>query len=446
VAAATLLGRESGQVHTFAYRKKHYIEDDHSFDIICVQNTCWSLGTGLCTQTPGLACAWMLLLIPPEGVEGDPFEVDDWDTLLQLQGEIEAGTVIEEGSALAMQDRTALTDDWSEDSRKIIVLRWDEMRVAIYTTDGQLIDEPDSFTPLGVQVFHPDFGDHSFLEEWEGEAYYRIPRERVAQADELGGAPPPPPADTAALANRLVPGCRIVMPMDPGEATQRATVCLLLKGIAEGHDSCMVVFDNVNGIRNRFFKKIQLTEELKGALTEQFFVKPGEDIPIENQAAGVFLARCAKKPEGIFFGLESVGEALTAPCSYVAVPCSTENLRYDTALDGGAYVLFDDKQYVLVRWLIHTEPGQVRYNVILGDEEALKPSPELKRRYYVVQLVQGREAMVKSITPPGACSTETKTRFEAGLHEFCKHLTPSSIKNGKFSPPLVEVEEVRFAA
>ena len=136
------------------------------------------------------------------------------------------------------------------------------MRVAIYTTEGQLIDEPESCTPGGVQGFDPAFGDHSFLEEW-AEGYYRIPRELVAHAFVYDPTTAPPPADTAALAVRLVPGCRIVMPTDPGEAIQRATVCLLHKGGAEGDDSCVVVFDNVNGIRNRFYKKIVLTEELK---------------------------------------------------------------------------------------------------------------------------------------------------------------------------------------
>ena len=70
---------------------------------------------------PGLAWAWMPLLPVPEGVEADPFEVDDWDTLLQMQGDIATGTAIEEGDVLAMQDRATLTDEWSEDSRKIFV-------------------------------------------------------------------------------------------------------------------------------------------------------------------------------------------------------------------------------------------------------------------------------------------------------------------------------------
>ena len=395
--------------------------------------------TGLC------AWAWMplLRLTVPEDVVADPIEVDDWETLFRMQSNLAPGTAIEEGDVLAMQDRTALNDEWCEDSRKIFAVKWDEMRMAIYTTEGQLIDEPESFTPRGVQCFDSSMGDHSFLEEWV-EGYYRIPP-KVADAndDDTTADGIAPPADTTALVARIVPGCRIVLPMNPGEAICRATVCLLHKGTFPEDDSCVVVFDNLT--HKRFHKKIVLTEELRAVLSEKFFVQPGEDIPIENQAAGVFLARCMRKAEGIFFGLESVGDALTAPCSYVAVPCSTDNVRYDTTLDGGAYVLFDDKQFVLVRWLIHTEPGQVRYYVILGDEEALKPSPELRRRYYALPLVLGREAAIKSITPPGACSIETKTRFEAGLHEFCQHLTPSSVKNGKFAPPPVELV-VRFAA
>ena len=94
----------------------------------------------------------MVTLSPPEDVEGDPLEVVEWKELLVSQGDVNVAEM-EEGDVCAMQDRSSRgdADAWSDSSRRIYVVRWDEVRVALYTTEGVLIDEPDN---LGSEPGH----------------------------------------------------------------------------------------------------------------------------------------------------------------------------------------------------------------------------------------------------------------------------------------------------
>ena len=187
-------------------------------------------------------------------------------------------------------------------SRKIFVTRWDEVRVAIYTAAGVLIDDPENFTPGGVQVFSPDHGDNSFSLEWD-EGYYRVPQPPEEQSLDA-------PLDTFTLAAKLVPGCRVLMPppdcgseyMHP-QHNERATVTMRRSG--HGKETIMVVVDNPE--LKPQYESMDLTNLLVGKLKPNWFLEPGEDIPIMGQAAGVFMTRCEKHSEGILFGRESVG-------------------------------------------------------------------------------------------------------------------------------------------
>ena len=203
---------------------------------------------------------------------------------------------MEEGDVCAMQDRSAVSDAWSDSSRKILAIHWDELRVALYTTEGVLIDEPLNFTPGGVQVFSSDHGNHSFTEEW-GEGYYRVPQPPEEQREDA-------PVDSAALAAKLISGCRVLMPPpDSGSDTEdrprgEPGTVILRRENKEGLATSMVVFNN--SFLTPQYEGMDLTDQLVGKLKPNWFLDPGEDIPLKSQAAGVFLTRCQRKAEGIF--------------------------------------------------------------------------------------------------------------------------------------------------
>ena len=369
----------------------------------------------------------MPVLPVPEGITGDPFEVDDWEALVLQQGPDITAQKMEEGDVYALQDRASLTDEWTDGSRRIVALRWDADFVAIYTTDGTLIDESDNFTPGGLQVYARDFGDNSFCEEWGD--YYRVPPGKPDDEDTA--------VDTAALAAKLVPGCRVGDPGAPGG--ERCTV-ILRKGSPKELETIMVVFDDSE--KTPPYREQALDEEFVSGLCTRYFLEPDNDIAIQEQAAGLFLTRNHKHAEGIFVGRESVGSSgLVAPLQYVAMEPADgrDNLRYAISFGHTSLVMFDMSEYVLLRFLISTaeEHNRVRYYAVIGDEGALHPSPRLMPRYYVVPMVMGREAMLHVTSPlsPAVCRPEVCERFEAGLHEFLQRLTPNAVANGDFSPP-----------
>ena len=93
---------------------------------------------------------------------------------------------------------------------------------------------------------------------------------------------------------------------------------------------------------------------------------------------------------------------------------------------------YDGVEYVLLRFLIPTvDSGKIRLYAVLGDEDALSPSGTLKPRYYIIPLVQGREAMMQSNphTVMQNCAVEVLGRFEAGLPDFLLRLTPDSVRS-----------------
>ena len=353
----------------------------------------------------------MPVLPVPVGIAGDPFEVDDWEALVLQQGPDITAHWMAEGDVYALQDRASLTDEWTDGSRRIFALRWDADFIAIYTTDGTLIDEPDNFTTGGLQVYSRDFGDNSFSAEWGD--YYRVPPGTPDDEDTA--------VDTAALAAKLVPGCRVGDPGAPG--WERCTV-ILRKGSLKQVETIMVVFDDLRKLPP--YREQALDEEFVSGLRTRYFLEPDNDIAIQKQAAGLFLTRNSKRTEGIFVGRESVGSSgLVAPLQYVAMePASDgrDNLRYATSFGHTSLVMFNMSEYVLLRFLISTaeELNSVRYYAVIGDEAALHPSPTLMPRYYVVPMVMGREAMLHVTLPPSpaVCRPEVCERFEAGLHEF----------------------------
>ena len=277
-------------------------------------------------------------------------------------------------------------------------------------------------------MYSRDFGDNSFSAEWGD--YYRVPPGTPDDEDTA--------VDTAALAAKLVPGCRVGDPGAPG--WERCTV-ILRKGSPKEVESIMVVFDDLRKLPP--YREQALDEEFVSGLRTRYFLEPDNDIAIQKQAAGLFLTRNSKRTEGIFVGRESVrSSGLVAPLQYVAMePASDgrDNLRYATSFGHTSLVMFNMSEYVLLRFLISTAEAlnSVRYYAVIGDEAALHPSPTLMPRYYVVAMVMGREAMLHVTLPPSpaVCRPEVCERFEAGLHEFLQRLTPNAVANGDFSPP-----------
>ena len=71
---------------------------------------------------------------------------------------------LEEGDTLAMWDRNSWEQPWP--GREVLVHMAAEQHIVLFDASGSRIDEPESFTPNGLQ---PVRGDNGFASEWNAD-------------------------------------------------------------------------------------------------------------------------------------------------------------------------------------------------------------------------------------------------------------------------------------
>ena len=421
--------------------------------------------------------------------EGGPMEVD-WVLLVERQLAQPLDQFkwekLEDGDCLALLDRNSFALDF--DRRVFVVLGCSaEESVLVFTEDGRRLHEPDDFVVDGVQSRSE--GEHSFKAEYGdgvGGQYYRLPlmahifsdifqdAHEAAPEAEIEPETEPLPAPTtpapaaaavpfeptptpesdlapapaqlpAAFDGRFQRGARVMLP-PPHPENSKCSAATLLARIAPSPPKTVlglafVVWDE------KQFCKFDVSNSFLSDLGEENFVDPAKDVPVFERCVSPFMARCSKAAEGYFFGAEYLGmnDCFLAPTSYEAVSCSTADLRYPSSLTAGHHVVHQatGQQYTLLLFLLHVEPGQVRYYAALGDERALIPSAKQTDRYFIVPLCKKREAVISITSLATKCGGANLNRLQSGLVEFMSTVTPNQVKNSDFHPPAaVEDDEV----
>ena len=116
----------------------------------------------------------MPMLSKPEDYDGDWDDETDysWDNLARQQLALEDfGTTLEDGDVYALLHRNGLLQDWSRRCFALI----DGENAYIFNELGVPVDDPSNFVTKGCQ---PLYGDHGFIEEFDGGngEYYRKPQ------------------------------------------------------------------------------------------------------------------------------------------------------------------------------------------------------------------------------------------------------------------------------
>ena len=382
-------------------------------------------------QCPGLHTMPLLHIPVPEGDDAlEPLDVAAWTDLAatQLYTQIDFD-MVGEGDVFALLDRRTLDAPFA---RRVFVLVLDDATCAVYDEQGVLLDEPDNGTPLGVQAFRRGEADNqaSFEAECDvdGMQYYSVQiymdpavggggeddklaaavdsEEEVEEEVEQTDTPMADPAVLQTEVKRLkfVQGARLLLahsdtPADPLSLQTSATVGLVVQKADPQESQALVVWDD------KRHERFQLTDEFIRSIHPDAFISDEDDVASTDRAVHLMLARCQKAAEGYFYGTGELGkdDCFLAPSSYEAVPCATKDVRYPVSFGVGAHVhyLQEPTVYTLISFLVSSEPGQVRFYALLGDERALEISETLRPRYAVVQLVDGNRDAVLTVQQDG---------------------------------------------
>ena len=83
-----------------------------------------------------------------------------------------------------------------------------------------------------------------------------------------------------------------------------------------------------------------LTPEFIASLRPDLFIRSEDDVCASDRIACAFMARCAKVPEGYFYGAELQGQndCFLAPTTYEPVHCDTSKLRFPVQMKPGMHV------------------------------------------------------------------------------------------------------------
>ena len=372
-----------------------------------------------------------VLHIPvPEGDEApEPLDVAPWTDLAaaQLYTQIDFD-MVGEGDAFALHDRRTLDAPFA---RRVFVLVLDDATCAVYDEQGVLLDEPDDGTPLGLQALRRGEADNqaSFEAECDvdGMQYYSVPyldpavggggeddklATEVDDEEEETSTTAVVPTDTPIAAPvvlqtevkrlKFVQGARLLLAHSDTSADPlgtSATVGLVVQKADPQESQALVVWDN------KRHERFQLTDEFFRSMPPDAFISDEDDVASTDRAVHLMLARCQKAAEGYFYGTGELGkdDCFLAPSSYEAVPCATKDVRYPVSFGVGSHVhyLQEPTVYTLVSFLVSSEPGQVRFYALLGDERALELSVTLRPRYAVVQLCDGNRDAVLTVQQDG---------------------------------------------
>jgi hypothetical protein len=351
------------------------------------------------------------LRAPPWTEPQQPCEICGWLELALSQGKLTPG-IMEEGACFALHDRDCIAQEWSEVSRRVFVVRWNESSVAIYDSLGEIIDDAANFTPNGQQPFSPSDGDNSFQSEWtddSGCSYYHVPmiedkvepdaelETRAADEstprkavegereeweedgvectegadkggeglhDEGGGM-----ADIIEKGEKLkklneqrelfVPGAR--MWCKHHASRLKATVCM--RKPAEPHDVVVLVLDSE--LVQPQWIKLELSDDTLESCEESSLVLPADDDPVSDRAVGVMFARSGKEAEGYFYGAFYCGHngSLLAPTAYKAITPALASARFPRDISQGDSITFADRndEWALLHFVIAIEAGQCRF-------------------------------------------------------------------------------------
>ena len=422
----------------------------------------------------------LTLLTPPPEALGDaafvPPEIESWEAMAsaQLSRNLVNGGELAEGEVLALLDRDCFMSDFV---RRVFVFRFSASAVAVFDEYGVPIDDKSNFTPGGVQSYAKDDGDHSFSVEWEADdGYYRLPLQ-LEIFDPLAPPPTPPPlpaptamhppcdnihpvtalvtraignvllqhaaaaAQAAAAATvgdpcldlsaRLVPRARLRLPPPvTGATASAATICMRKvhgKADTKQDESVCILWDKLE-LPIQLHKQV-LTPEFIASLRPDLFIRSEDDVCASDRIACAFMARCAKVPEGYFYGAELQGQndCFLAPTTYEPVPCDTSKLRFPVQMKPGMHVKCrGGVQHVLLNFIIFVEPAQLRYYAVVGSVAELTTP-----RYYIVPMTRERDENI-SAAEGSACSDVELEGLRRGLQAFTATLTMTSLRSGKF--------------
>ena len=423
----------------------------------------------------------MPVLKPPDAddaIDLTPEEVPSWDELAKQQQDAGQTTIDFAGELagdiLALYDRTSLTEEWGPHSRRIFAWIYSETNMCIYDENGQVLDEPEHFTPAGIQpLLMSGDSDHSFQEEFK--EFYDLPDitgpfeqpaaapvAAAAEADEPAAqvagmmedagtlmedavgvegdaveVVQPPEQQRSEMRSALTAQTRVRLP-PPGStdnAAHPATLVVVKESVVA------LVWDDPELVPQH--GSITLTDPVVDALLaveDGIFIVDAADVAPPERCVGMFLARCNKEAEGYFYGANPpLGQnaCFVAPDVYRAVPCKTANCRFPHSFRAGTIVKAGERthEYVFVTTLISAEPGQVRFWALLGDEDALAVSSTLRPRYFVVPFMRGREANMEVPQPATQCETDALERFQAGTAEFLAEFTVWAARKGQRGLP-----------
>ena len=204
------------------------------------------------------------------------------------------------------------------------------------------------------------------------------------------------------IRDRFKMGARVRLPPPGADVPSAATVGLLMeKALDPEKASALVIWDASQHYR------YLLTHSFMSSLNPDVFIDDIDDVPCIDRAAYLYIARCQKAAEGYFFGTGSFmgkEQCFQAPDRYQAVHCATKEVRYPVSFGVGSHVQYLDEpeKFVLITFLIASEPSQVRFYALLGDERSLEISSELRPRYRVVHLTNADKEAVLTVLPDGS--------------------------------------------
>lgn len=431
------------------------------------------------------------LKIPACIPDCDELPVHSW--IETMRDQTVSDPQMEVGDTFALLDRSCFTEAWKTTSRRVFVTRISEAQVLIHDSNGELVDEPENFTPGGLQAYA---GDHSFLEEW-GDYYicaqsnfgaermllvdagvssagesdeeehlatvekstrlsggvHEADEELQAAGEQLGEhqlerhldlsvedksgdkSDNETPLQEIPLPNKLVPGARLLISHPTEESYWSATV--YLRKAAKPHDVVVVTYD-ADSVSPQFLK-LDMTPEFIEEMTPAMYLRDADDIALAERCVGMFPTRCAKGAEGFFYGQWYTGfnNSILAPDTYSAAKTANAP-RIPSSFHCGAHVTLTGRPetYVFLKFLIAIEPGQARFFALLANPAALLASPTLIARYVIVSMKTGAEASFQA-SLIDECEPETLSRLKTGADIFTADVTAVQLKNNMYGPSKV---------